>query len=419
MNEERLFSMLSNITVLDLTDEKGAFCSRLLADMGALVIKIENPGGGPDRNQGPYFHNEVHPEKSLSWFALNLNKKGITLNIKTSDGKKLFKQLARKANVLVESYAPGFLDSLGLGYLKLKEISPSIIMTSITAYGQSGPYSGYKASDLTAMAMSGVMYMTGDPDHPPVRIGSPQAYYHAGLHGAIGTMLALLHQKKYSEGQHIDVSVQQSILLSNMNALRYWEFNKINIKRAGEFIFRPFSGVMQRQTWPCKDGYVCFSIIGGTIGTRRMTLLVEWMDSEGMAPEFLKTKDWTTLDFTTMEQEELDRLSAPIADFFKSKTKQVLSEGAAKRGISLFPQSKPKELLDSKQLMHRNYWQNTYHPELDAEITYPGPWMKPSKTPLSIRHRPPLIGEHNHDIYVNMLGLSENDLAILKYMHVI
>ena len=411
--------MLSNITVIDLADAKGAFCSRLLGDMGASVIKIEKPGGDPDRNEGPFFHDEVHPEKSLSWFALNVNKKSITLNLETRDGKHLFKRLAEKANVVVESYAPGFIDSLGLGYSTLKEINPSIIMTSITAYGQSGPYSGYKASDLTAMAMSGLMYMTGDPDHPPVRIGSPQAYYHAGLHGALGTTLALLHQKKYQEGQLVDVSVQQSILLANMNALRFWEFNNINIKRAGEFIFRPFSGVMQRQTWPCKDGYVCFSIIGGTIGTRRMTLLVEWMDSEGMAPEFLKTKDWTTLDFMTMEQEELDRLSAPIAEFFRSKTKQELSEEAAKRGISLFPQSKPKELLDSEQLMDRNYWQHLYHPELDAELTYPGPWIKPSKTPLSIRHRPPRIGEHNHDVYVHMLGLSEKDLAILKYMNVI
>ena len=411
--------MLTDIVVVDLADEKGAFCSRLLADLGALVVKVEKPGGNPDRNTGPYYHGLVHPEKSLSWFALNLNKKGITLNITTGDGKQLFKRLVKKANIVVESYAPGFLKELGLGYSELNQINPGIIMTSITPYGQDGPYSAYKTSDLVSMAMSGVMYMTGDPDHPPVRVSSPQAYFHAGLHGATGTMLALLYQKRNGEGQHVDVSIQQSIILANMNALRYWEFDKVNIRRAGEFIFRPFSGVMQRQTWRCKDGYVCFSIIGGTIGTRRMKLLVEWMDSEGMAPEFLKVKDWSALDFTTLEQEDLDRTSEPIAKFFMSNTKSYLAEEAARRGISLFPQAEPKELLDSKQLVERNYWKKVHHPELDDDIIYPGPWMKASKTPLGIRNRPPLIGEHNQEIFVEMLGLSAEDMAILKHINVI
>ena len=411
--------MLKDIVVVDLADEKGAFCSRLLADLGALVIKVEKPGGNPDRNIGPYYHGLVHPEKSLSWFALNLSKKGITLNITTSDGKQLFRRLVEKANVVVESYTPGFLEELGLGYMELKQINPNIILTSITPYGQDGPYSAYKTSDLVSMAMSGTMYLTGHPDYPPVRISSPQAYFHAGLHGATGTVMALLWQKRNGEGQHVDVSIQESIILANMNALRYWEFDKVNVKRAGDFIFRPFSGVMQRQTWRCKDGHVCFSIIGGAIGTRRMTLLVEWMNSEGMAPEFLKVKDWSTLDFTTMEQGDLDRTSEPIAKFFMSKTKSELAEEAAKRGISLFPQTEPKELLDSKQLIERNYWKKVYHPEFDDDIIYPGPWMIASKTPLAIRNRPPQIGEHNQEIFVEMLGLSPEDMAILRHINVI
>jgi crotonobetainyl-CoA:carnitine CoA-transferase CaiB-like acyl-CoA transferase len=187
-------SLLSPFRALDLTDEKGFLCGRILGDLGADVIKIEKPGGDPARDIGPFYHDIPDPEKSLFWFAFNANKRGITLDIENPDGQEIFKQLVKSADFAIESFPPGYMDSLGLGYLALSEINPKIILTSITPFGQTGPYKDYKASDLIAMAMGGQMYLCGDPDRPPVRVSFPQAYCHAGAQGAMGTMIAHIHR---------------------------------------------------------------------------------------------------------------------------------------------------------------------------------------------------------------------------------
>jgi len=168
--------------VLDLTDEKGLLCGMLLAGLGADVIKVERPGGDLARNIGPFYDDIPHPEKSLLWFAYNLNKKGITLNIETVDGREIFKRLVKTSDFVIESFPPGYMARLGLDYSALSQINPRIIMTSITPFGQTGPYRDYKGSDLICMASGGLMYVSGDPDRPPVRITIPQAYCHAGAH---------------------------------------------------------------------------------------------------------------------------------------------------------------------------------------------------------------------------------------------
>ena len=182
--------LLSPYRVLDLTDERGLLCGKILADLGADVIQIEPPGGSSARDIGPFYHDEAHPEKSLFWWAYANNKRGVTLNLDTVDGRQLLQRLARGAHFLIESWPPGYLESLGLGYEALAAINPELIVVSITPFGQDGPYAHYKATDVTGMAMGGLMYLTGDPDRAPVRVGFPQFYLHGAAAGATGAMLA-------------------------------------------------------------------------------------------------------------------------------------------------------------------------------------------------------------------------------------
>jgi len=189
-------SLLGGCRVLDLTDEKGQLCGKVLGDYGADVIKIEKPGGDASRNIGPFYRDTPDPDKSLFWFATNTSKRGITLDIENRDGQEIFRKLVATADIVVEAFNPGFMDDLCLGYSHLKSIKSGIVMTSITPFGQTGPYADYKGSDLAGCAMGGLVRILGDLGRPPVRMTcGPQAYFHAGLQGALGSMMAYYHRE--------------------------------------------------------------------------------------------------------------------------------------------------------------------------------------------------------------------------------
>ena len=211
MAQQQSGPFLSPYRVLDLTDERGILCGKILADLGADVVQVEPPGGSAARNIGPFYHDEVPPEKSLFWWAYAANKRGITLNLHTADGAELLKGLVKDAHFLIESFPPGYLEGLGLSYEELRAISPGLVMVSITPFGQDGPYAGYKAPDIVGMAMGGLMYLTGDPDRAPVRVGFPQFHLHGSAAAAAGAMIAHTHRALTGEGQHVDVSCQQAV----------------------------------------------------------------------------------------------------------------------------------------------------------------------------------------------------------------
>jgi benzylsuccinate CoA-transferase BbsE subunit len=422
MNErEKTVSLLDSYRVLDLTDEKGLLCGKLMGDMGADVIKVERPGGDAARNIGPYYHDEVHPEKSLFWFALNLNKRGITLNIETDDGREILKILVKTADFVIESFPPGYLDDLGLGYTHLEAINPRLIMVSITPFGQTGPYAHYKAPDIVGMAMGGMMQICGDPDRPPVRVSHPQAYYFAAADGMVGAMAAHCYREETGEGQHVDVSMQESVVPLAMTAPFLWEFYKINQKRGGsvQIVEHRLEDGTQKTTrmrtvWPTKDGYVQYAIMGGVIGAPSSRALVEAMDSAGMATEELKNKDWEALNRQTITQEEIDRISDPIGKYFAAHSCKEIYEEAVKRRIILAPLSTTAQIRQNEQLQERDAWTEVAHPELETSIPFPGEWARLAGTPLSLRRRAPLIGEHNHEIYEEELGISNEQIALLK-----
>ena len=247
-------SALGDIRVLDLSGEMGMYCGKLLADLGADVIKIEPPGGDPARRVGPFYHDEPDVEKSLSFFYLNTSKRGITLNLELSDGRELFRRLVRTADVVVESFPPGYLDGLGLGYQGLCQIRPDIILTSITGFGQWGPHARYKAPDIVGVAMSGVMWLAGYMDDPPNLPYGNQGYLSASIQAAAGTLMALYHRDLTGEGQQVDVSMQEALSIAQETAMQTWDMNQaVRLREGASRLGLIVPGIGPYQ---CKDGWV-------------------------------------------------------------------------------------------------------------------------------------------------------------------
>jgi len=321
-------SALSGYRVLDLTDEKARLCSRFLADMGAEVIRIEKPGTPPP------FHWE------------DLGRQSITLDIEIKAGQELFKRLVDTADVLVESRPPAYLEKLGIGYSQLAQINPHLIMASITPFGQDGPYRDYKSCDLVASALGGQLYVTGEPEKPPLKPFGNQSYYLASLFGAIGVMLALWSRHSSGKGQHIDISLQECVAAALDHVLVRYFYEDTVARRQGSLhwnnAFRVF---------PAKDGYVLLSLF------YQWPTLVEWLDSEGMA-EDLGDEKWRDRDYRLRH---LDHIIEVLERWTKSHSKAEL---VAKAQLMRFPWAEVasiSDLLASPQLRERRFWVEIEH----------------------------------------------------------
>lgn len=410
---------LGCLRVLDLADEKGFLCGRILGDLGADVVKIEPPGGDPSRRIGPFYNDIPNLAKSLYWFVFNANKRGITLDLECADGQEIFKLLMQKADVMIESFPPGYMERLGLSYEELSKLNPSLVMTSITPYGKSGPYRDFKTSDLVSWCMGGMAYVSGDPDQAPVRVSFPQSYLHAGASGATGTLTAIYHRELTGEGQRVDVSIHEAVVHTLMNVTQFWDVSGIILKRAGVYRSGLSTAANQRLIWNCKDGYVNFPIFGGMQGAFTNAALVRWMEEEGMGNVYLSSINWEEFDMALATQEQFDRFEGPISRFFRSHTMQELYQGAIERGIMLYPVNSTKEIREDLQLRERGFWEEVYHPELDETLTYPGSPLIFSEKRAEIYRRAPLIGEHNQEIYCDDLGFSLKKLCVLKQAGII
>jgi len=423
MNEPE--TLLGDIRVLDLADQKGVYCAKLLADLGADTIKIEKPGGDPMRTIGPFFHDEHDPEKSLYWFHFNTSKRGIALALETANGREIMKQLVGTADVLIETFSPGHLDKLGLGYSVLKEINPKLILTSITPFGQTGPHRDFKGSDIVAQAMGGLINLAGFPDDPPYRLYGSQAYHSASVQAAVGTVMALYIRELTGMGQQVDVSLQESVLMAMETAMQHYDLREeLRRRMAQEAPIVPGLGL-----YPCQDGHILSYIVAGA--GAGWDIILDWMDSEGKAGD-LKDEKWQETfqlvgDFRALIAlaNDPEALMAKLADFahvnevfgefIMSHTKTEIYEGAVERRAMLVPASSPKDLVESPQLAALGYFVNVEHPELGASLKYPGaPSYHISDAPWRISRRAPLIGEHNSEIYENELGFSSDELAILQ-----
>jgi len=416
MTQHQAEGTLTRYRALDLTDEKGFLCGKILGDLGADVIKVERPGGDPSRNLGPFYHDEPDPEKSLLWGAYNTSKRGITLDIDGTDGQETFKKLIKGADFVIESFTPGYMAELGLGYEEMSKINPGIIMVSISGFGQDGPYAQYKAPDIVCTAMSGYMNITGDSDRPPLRITIPQAYLHAASDAATGCFIALWHREMTGEGQWVDVSAQECLAWLGFNNYIYWDFQGLNRSRSGPF-GKLQEGRLPLSVFPCKDGYVLFTAFSPPV-TVRTRAMVEWMEEEEMANDLLSGFDWEApFTLATISDEEWQRVLEIVHSFepfLLTKTKKELFEQAISRGFLLAPINSVQDVFQDAHFQSRGFWQTVDHPEVGDKVIYPGAPYIAVDSPYRIRKRAPLIGEHNEEILRGELGISKNQIITLK-----
>lgn len=415
---------LGDIRVLDLAGEIGQYCTKLLADLGADVIKIEPPAGDPVRALPPNYHK--HPEQSLYWLNLNTSKRSVTLDIEKPEGSALFEKLVATADIVVESFTPGYLDSLGLGYEGLAKIKPDIILTSITGFGQTGPHAKYKAPDIVGIAMGGVMWLAGEPIDPPNVLPWRQGYTSASIIGACGALTALYHRDLTGEGQHVDVSMQEALSLAQETAMQNWDMIQVLRVRAGTRGVVPID-VPGIGIYECKDGHV-FGYLG-TPGGAPWSAMLDWMVEEGMAEdlteepynEFIHNLNLRFLtgiftDPSTLPQKigVMNHLVEVLRKFTAGKSKWEMYEGGQQRRLLWGIVSTPEDIARNPQLESRHWLTPVKHPETSETLAYPGRPYYMSETPWAIHRRPPLVGEHNNEIFGAELGITPDQWKTLE-----
>jgi crotonobetainyl-CoA:carnitine CoA-transferase CaiB-like acyl-CoA transferase len=392
--------MLSPYRILDLTDEGFMICGQILGDLGADVVLVEPPGGVQARRIGPFADAQHEVNRSLNFWSLNRNKRGITLDLETVADREKLLQLVKNSDILVESFAPGHLDRLGLGYNALAELNPGLIMVSITPFGQHGPKANWAATDLTVTAASGVLLVTGDEDRPPVYVSIPQAYLNAGAEAAVGAMIALCARERDGLGQHLDVSAQTAMMMTTGFVVLACGWNDQPAERVGGGL--KLGRLRLRFIYPCKDGHVNITFLFGAAFGPATRRLFEWLYEAGFCDKATRDKDWNAFGRHLMTGQEpmaeLARCTDCIERFTLSHTKVELAEEAFRRRILLVPISNTSDLLHSEQLKAREYWTEVEHPELRQRVIYPGPFAKFSQIPIRYRRRPPLLGEHTDEV---------------------
>ncbi len=387
--------MLSPYRVIDLTDERGQLCAQILGDLGAEVVLVEPPGGSSSRKMPPFAGDAQDPEQSLWFWSYNRGKRSVIADVETSEGQSRIRELAASADFLIESFAPGYLDGLGLGYAALRELNPRLVMVSITPFGQAGPRASWAASDLTVWASSGVMNQTGDDDRAPVGLALPQAFLHASAEAAAAALVAHSARERDGAGQHVDISAQAAALMATQSfALAHAWGDAAVTRYAGGLKLGPLT---LKFVQPAKDGFVSVTFLFGTAIGPFTQRLMEVMYEQGFVDEATRDKDWfnyTVLLLTGQEPvSELDRCIGLIGEFTSSHTKQELMDLALERRLLIVPVSTAEDLLKSPQLAARDFWRSLEHPQEGLTLRYPGPFAKFSATPLKSSRRAPRIGE--------------------------
>ena len=395
--------VLAGITVLELSqDVAGPFCTKILAEMGAQVIKIEPPGVGDSARQaGPFPGDIPNPEASGLFLYLNTGKKSITLDLKSATGQQILKRLVERADILVESFAPGTMEQLGLGYPVLEKINRGLIMASITPFGQTGPYKDYKSEDLITFAMGGIMSMVGDPDRAPVKLPGTVTRYFAGVQAYGAAMVALLYRELSGEGQYIDVSMMEVVAShTNSEYLRYAYEGGIRPRTGNTSAFQGGIGQVQ----PTQDDGL---ILVAVAPWQNFCELIE-------KPELVTDPRFATREERVKHGQELNEY---LAQFTKAHPKEELFQRAQEKRVTWAPINTVADLFTSPQLQSRDFFKEIDHPVAGA-LSYPGNPVRLGDLP-TVYQRAPLLGEHNEEVYTEMLGYSGEDVVKLRQVGII
>ena len=400
-------SALSDLRVIELAQGiAGPYCGKLFADLGAEVIKIEPPEGDRARRLGPFPNDEPHPEKGGLFLHLNTGKKSVTLDVSVASGQVVLKKLLERADVLIESDGPASTAAWGLSHAALKDAFPQLVYVSVTPFGCTGPYKDYRGNSLTAMAMSTIMYNTGEPDREPLTTGGTPADYIAGIHAWIGALAALAAREREGHGQHVDVSLAEAATCADeYNAAMYGFQGAIRRRYYSRHIFGYPYDIL-----PCQDGHVV--VIPGASGFPQRGLVAEGGVSP-MAlmlgnPDLDKDPLFTSGQERMIRWRDIDELLAPwLAEHGAQEIVELAQ--ALRMPFALVPSV--QDLLEDPHLQARGFFQRIDHPEA-GELPYAGPPFRMSETPPQIG-RAPLLGEHNEAL-LGELGYSKEDQDLLR-----
>jgi len=366
---------LSNYRVIDLTNEWGILATRIMAGLGAEVIRIEPPGGDPLRMTPPVVPCADGEELGLFWVHMTGGKSSVVLDLSEPAGIDALWALLDSADVLFESGPRHMSQQAGVTWERLHERCPELVHTTITPFGLNGPRAHWKGGDLIALAAGGLMSLCGDPDRAPLRPSVEQGCAQASLQAMVGTLIALQARKMGASGQQVDVSMQEAIANTLGNAQQTYFMDRVVFRRAGGGRATGEAGT--RLVWPCGDGYIAWGR-----NPASMPLLHQWMLDEGFEPDF-DPAAWSLRAVVGAEappQEEVQRLEARIEEFFSGYSKMYLYEEGQRRGAMVCPVSTVADLLDNAQLVERGFFHSVYEPSLGRLVTQPGAPFKMSES---------------------------------------
>ena len=399
---------LDGVKVLEFCSRiGGAYCTKLMADMGAEVIKIEPPARGDDaRRRGPFQGDTPHPEKSGHFLFLNSNKLGVTLDPRSPAGARLFKSLVEDIDILVVDTPPGMMEGLGLGFDSLKKLNPGLIMTAITAFGMTGPYKDYKAAHLNISHVSGQGYMlpipSPDMSRPPVMPGGSKGGYDIGITALVAVLAAYYWKGVSGKGQFLDISRQEALMaMQRIEATGFRNAGR-NIDRSAKTHSRRIGGMMA-----CKDGYI--------------TVIVPQESQWKSLAEMMGNPEWSQepdCQDPNKRLDQADEINQRLADFIKNYTRREIVKLGQSFSVPFSPVNTAQDIVESEQFNAVGFFKSITHPVM-GEVKFPSAPYRFSKTPWSIRRAAPLLGEHNEMIFCDRLGVSREELIRLRQSDII
>jgi crotonobetainyl-CoA:carnitine CoA-transferase CaiB-like acyl-CoA transferase len=403
---------LTGYRVLDLAQPIGYHCGKLLGDMGAEVIKIEPPGGDPARHTPPFKDGLPGAEQSLYFLHYNTNKRGVTLDLTTPDGREIFLEMVKHADVVLETSKPGTMEGLKLDYASLAGINPGIIMASITPFGQTGPWKEYRATDIAGLAMGNPMAISGEPGLEPLQAPGELAYGMASTYGAFGIAVALYHRMDSGLGQYIDVSMDESAAHIAGYAVPHYSHEEVKPFRSS----RRADVVDLYDAYRTKNGFVRLFIIPAEQWRSLVRWIVEDAANAGVeSPDHLTEPAFENFDF---RRQNTDVVHAAISEFCQRHTKEELYEEGQRRHIGVSPVNTPVEFINSAHTQARGVFVDMEHPVVGKYKQF-GPVPRFSGSPGRLVRTAPLIGQDNEAVYCGELGFSKQDLAALAAARVI
>lgn len=397
---------LEGLRVLDLSGPMGNYTGKLFADMGADVILVEPPGGTELRREPPFIDDVAGTERSLNFAYQNTSKRGICLNLDTASGQRMLRDLAATADLVIETAPPGWMKARALGYEDFARLRPQIVVASITSFGQTGPYAQLQATDLVGLALGGLLHMGGYRDAAPTQAHGDQAFKCAAMYGAVAAMLAVTEAELTGQGQHVDISMQESVTLALENAAQTYDLEGVVRQRPlGDQRFAGYG------LFECKDGYI-FLGSRGIGNSPAWSRSMQWFKDEGMeGADRLLGPEWSDLGYLKGD-EAREVFGELFMNWARKHTKAWLYSEGQKRGIPLAPVSTPADLLANPQLQARGHFVEFTHPLLKQAAQMPGAPYVLSHTPWKVRRPAPALGEHTVEV-LGEIGITKDEVSRL------